>query len=432
MALTGGLLLLAAGIAPAWSASVETFKWNVSLNGGYTGNVFYSKGNQKISSYGATTKLLLGLDTKTPRSIFGVSYKTNYSWYSGRKVQKANNLSQNLGLNYKTAWSQSTELLLNENIKYTPEQDGFADSSSDLRYTVPPRAQRTTFTTGIATKSETGPRTTLNLHLAHSLTKYGDPVQPPRPPRPDGQERCPPQPLVDRNAINTGASWSLRTGLNSAISTDYSYGRQMFQTNQIRCRRDPLTGELQVRETSVDNHSDTHNLGTGYSWQITEDTRGAVGLGIFRNMSSQGSGKGATSWYVSANINNQLSRRIKVESGVSRSVSSFDGLGTTAVGERVFADFSFSLSKNILMKTRTSYTRTNDLRSSDEVTYVRGALTFNHRVAKWGGYNIAYNYTGQTVKGQVVRRFQADTIQYDQITFGLNFDAQKFQKTLSR
>jgi hypothetical protein len=433
--LLASAVLLGTGL-PARAELTPVFRWNAKLNGGYTGNVFYSQGRKKISSYGGTVKLFGSLVWKGPTSTYGGNYRTSYQNYSNRQATDLSSLSHNLTLTMNQDWNPRTQFLGSAKASYTPEQDPFGeqDDPADFNLTVHPRAQRTNVGVSAGWIIQTGSVNELRANINWGTTLYGDPVQPPPP---KGQPQKPAQPFVDQNSYKLSGSFQHEVGPQRRVDVTGSWAHQVFDQTILQFAKVDKDGDgtfdayKQTGSQDFSGSTDSITLTGGYSWEISELTRGAVGAGLLGSSSQDGAS--SYDWAVSATINQELSRWATTTFGLSRDQASLEGLGTSSVGTRAFANFQFDMTLKTKLKTTTSYSRSESQDASNtRVDYLKATIVFIHSLGKWGGYNISYAYNDQqTTTDQVVcaGRPQGQcggASRYDLISFGLNFDPSKF------
>src|SRR5262245_21846267 len=110
---------------PCSAALVPLFKWSAKVNGGYHGNVFYSTGQEKISSYGATVRILLSETLKGPTSTYSFSYRTTWQAYSDKQAQDLKSLSHTFTVSLNQRWTAFTQFQASLRVKETPEQNPY-------------------------------------------------------------------------------------------------------------------------------------------------------------------------------------------------------------------------------------------------------------------------------------------------------------------
>ncbi len=415
---------------PCSAALVPLFKWSAKVSGGYHGNVFYSTGQEKTSSYGATVRILLSETLKGPTNSYGLSYRTTWQAYSDQQAQDLKSLSHTFTASMNQNWSRLTRFQASLRVKATPEQNPYdeIDDPTDFNSLVRPRARVTTYSPSLGWRITTHHGNELRFNFGYYTSDYGDPVQPP--PR-RGQPPPPPQPFVDEESIKLSGSYNWEVGIGRRFDVTATYGHQIYDGTQVvyaPVDRD-LDGTIDdyntVSETSVSQTSDSASATVGYSWDISELTRGTVGVGAIGSTDNNYEDTNY-SWAISAAIGKEITPTIATRFGLSRDISSFTGVGTSALGTRGFADFDYQLSPTIDLKTKFSYSDSESLVGTQtSVTYFKAVIVFLHRLGNWGGYNLSYAYNDQESSGNLVGAETGRT-RYDLISMGLNFDPAKF------
>jgi len=385
-------LLLAAGL-PCLAAD-NRFTWDAAVGGGYTGNVFFNDTYQ-ISAYAARVSGGVGLSSVTPTSSLDLGYRTGYLWYDESTVNGVNNMPHALHFDLRQDWTQRLTFQAFARGEYTPEQEGFVDRVED-RFTVYQRAQRLAADSGLDWMFQASQRTDLRFGVRGAMVDYGDPVL--------GVEA----PLADETLYQGTLGIGFTTGPTSRVGVDYGFQRQDYSRDAYEFLQDTDgdgTGDANVAGPAQDGGSDTHTLAVDYSWRISEQSNGAVAVGVYRTQargeSNVNSGSDTdTSVLLRASVNSQLSRTVTAFYGASRDISSYGGFGGTALNESAFAAFRFQTGQMTSLAAQADYTRRKDVGENDRSVSTLGAhLDWRHRLGKWGGYFVGYGYVDQNATG---------------------------------
>src|SRR5262245_519125 len=137
--LGAALAVLAQAVPVPVLAAEHEFHWSADTAAGYSGNVFYSEGNDR-SSFGGAVRANLGWAARTLRSDFDAIYSPNYYWYD--RASDANNLGHALTASWQFKQSERVDWRVGARGVYSEEQEyQFEDAAKGV--TVTQRSRRT-------------------------------------------------------------------------------------------------------------------------------------------------------------------------------------------------------------------------------------------------------------------------------------------------
>jgi len=423
-----GAAVLMAAVAgagsPARAADTE-FHWSADTSAGYSGNVFYSEGN-KVGSWGGAVRANLGWSAKTRRSEFDVTYSPDYYWYD--TGEGTNNLGHALSSSWKLKQSERIDWRAGVRGNLSEEQQYDVENAAQ-GITVTERSRRTNWDADVGTAIRATDRLTFDVGLGygqmnHGHTSFGGATQQ----------------LVDGDHQRASLGLAYRVTPTGHLNATYTYTEQgfspsRFTENELQLQED-VNGDGTIgldangilpEATFLLDETRTHGLNLGYGWQISEKSFGQVGGGLFRTQFRSRSGAD-TNWGINASATHQLTARLSTQVGASRDVSSFWGLGGSAVGEIVWATFTIQAGRDASLVAGANWTRRKEFEnngSSVETAAVRA--TWTQRIGRWGGYSISYDLADQTLsegdQGRVrtAELSNAQNVRFDVVRMGLFF-----------
>ena len=411
------LAVLAHAVPVRVLAAEHEFHWSADTAAGYTGNVFYSEGNDR-GSFGGAVRAYLGWAARTPRSDFDATYSPDYYWYD--RESDANNLGHALTANWRFKQSERLEWRAGGRGIYSEEQQyRFQDAAEGV--TVTQRARRTNWEADSGVAIRTTERMRLDVGAAYGQLHHGT----------VNLENAT-SPLVDGDhyRASLGAFWQI-TPVGHLFTT-YTYTGQTFDPNEFIDNEFDASLDLNDDGTIADttyilSDSTTNGLEVGYGWQISEKTFGTAGAGMFRTH-LDALDRTDSNWGVNASITQQFTPKVSGQFGASRDVSSFYGLGGTAVGEVLFTTWTWQTGRDSSLISGANWTRREDI--EDTSAWVRTAVLrseWSQRIGRWGGYFIAYDLVDQEVDqgdpGTVRTTILPDdrNVRFDVIGMGLFF-----------